>query len=159
MALIIDGYNLLRIIEAESDSAAPMDVKELCDKLRAYLKTAKENAKIVFDGTGPLDKTGIEGGGRLSVIFSGTHREADDIIEDLIRTDSAARLLKVVSNDRRIKHAAKKKKATPVPCDDFWKQLIKTTEQANRRIAEPKGKAGGITESETDLWMKEFGLD
>ena len=156
MPLLIDGHNLLRTIQR--DACAALEDAQMCQLIGAYLYRKKDIGKIVFDGIGPPDKTALRDIRGLDVFFSGQH-EADDIIEDMVLDNTAPKKLIVVSSDRRVKAAAKKRKATAINSDDFWARLIKVLEKKRSHPPEPLAKREGIGEKETDIWLKEFGLD
>ena len=156
--LIVDGYNLLRAVQNLLEQSSDISDVQLCRLIDEYLYRTKKRGQIVFDGVGPRDKTGFNNLRNLEVVFSGTNHEADDVIEKLILENTAPRNLIVVSSDRRIKTAANKRKATAVDCVDFWTEVIKQLEKKKKRQAEPQGKFYGITEAETEYWLREFGL-
>jgi len=158
MPIIIDGYNLLRSVQNCYEQYASLDEAALCSFLSEYLKRTRTYAQIIFDGTGPLDKSELGGIENLEVYFSGPDTEADEIIEEKIQEYSAPKRLVIVSTDRRIRDAASRRKATAVTSDIFWVSLI---EQLDKKmpIPEPKEKRHGITEAETDQWLDEFGLE
>ena len=156
MILLIDGYNLLRTIQRDIDPAG--GEAQMCRLISSYLSRKRDTGKIVFDGIGPPDKTSLRDIQNLEVIFSGSH-EADDIIEQLILENTAPKRLIVVSSDRRVKAAAKKRKATAIKSDDYWMQLTKFLEKKQFKSPEPPAKRNGISENETDRWLEEFGLD
>lgn len=156
MPLLIDGYNLLRTIQRDAYSA--LSEGQMCQLVSGYLYRKRDTGKVIFDGIGPPDKTSLRDISSLEVIFSGSV-EADDIIEELILDNSAPKRLVVVSSDRRVKAAAKKRKAVAIKSEDFWLQLIKVLEKKRSISVEPPAKREGISESETEQWLKEFGLD
>ncbi len=159
--ILIDGYNLLRTVERQEDFAGISDV-QLCITIAEYLRSKHRKGRIVFDGIGPPDKSMLVNHRGLEVIFSGTMHEADDIIEELIATDSAPRRLLVVSSDRKIRGTAGRHKAVSVPALEFWIEIISSLEKfkkQQKQQPEPPGKLRGITVKETEAWMKEFGLE
>ncbi len=156
--LVIDGYNLLRAIQNLTEHSSNITDVQLCQIVDEYLYRIKKRGSIVFDGVGPREKEAFNNLRNLEVVFSGTSHEADDVIEKLVRQSSAPKMLTVVSNDRRIKAAAKKRKATTVDCVDFWMEVLKTIEKKRKRQVEPQGKFIGISEAETEYWLREFGL-
>ncbi|MGA2916448.1 MAG: NYN domain-containing protein [Sedimentisphaerales bacterium] len=156
--LIIDGYNLLRAVQNLLEQASDFTDIQLCRMIDEYLYRTKKRGQIVFDGVGPRDKSGFNNLRELEVTFSGTNREADDVIEKLILENTAPKSLIVVSNDRRIKTAANKRKATVADCVDFWTEVIKQLEKKKKKQVEPQGKFIGISEAETEYWLREFGL-
>lgn len=157
--MLIDGYNLLRAIQNTYEEMAGIDEIALCTVLSVYLKKIKKRGCIVFDGLGPPDKTALNNFRNPQIIFSGSALEADDIIEKLILEHTAPKRLVVVSTDRRIKAAARKRKAKSINSNEFWAEVIKCIEKKQKHIPEPKEKLTGLTNSEAELWLKEFGLD
>ncbi|NIA17064.1 MAG: hypothetical protein GWO86_01830 [Planctomycetes bacterium] len=156
MPLLIDGYNLLRTIQR--DLCTSLNDTQMCLLISYYLYRKRDSGKIIFDGIGPPDKTSLRDITGLEVLFSGRY-EADDIIEQLVLESTAPKRLVVVSSDRRVKTAAKKRKAVAINSDDFWSGLIKLLEKKRPNNPEPPGKRDGISEKETDGWLEEFGLE
>jgi predicted RNA-binding protein with PIN domain len=156
--LIIDGYNLLRTVQNLTEQSFNITDAQLCLILGEYLYRIKKKGRIVFDGTGPRDKTDFGNIRNLEVVFSGSSHEADDVIESLVLENTAPKMLTVISSDRRVKAAAKRRKATALDCVDFWTDVIKIFEKKQKRQVEPQGKFIGISEAETEYWLKEFGL-
>ncbi len=131
---------------------------QLCNFLSDYLRQTKQRGEIIFDGRGPLDKSGLAGTINLDVSFSGSATDADTVIENRIKASTAPKRLTVVSNDHRLVKAAKARKALALTADDFWEQVFKKLSR-KRRPPEPQGKRQGITEGETEFWLKFFKLD
>jgi hypothetical protein len=114
MPYIIDGYNLLHFIQkASEDFGAITDVR-LCRVISGYLKLIDEKGEVIFDGTGPRDKGGFDNISNLEVFFAGLRSDADTVIEDKIKASTAPKRLTIVSSDRRLRDAARKRKATVV---------------------------------------------
>ena len=162
MPVIVDGYNLRHVIQKSDEDFANLTEVGLCKIISEYLKRVRDRGHIVFDGTGPYDKTDMEwlgGMENLEVYFSGKDAEADEIIEQKILDSSAPKSLVVVSTDRRIRAAASKRKAIPLRSEIFWQEIIIHMEHQNKPTIEPKQKRQGLTEGETDQWLDYFGLD
>ncbi|MHC4159544.1 MAG: NYN domain-containing protein, partial [Planctomycetota bacterium] len=94
----------------------------------------------------------------LEVFFAGLGSDADTIIEDKIKANTAPRRLTVVSSDRRVQSAARARKATAVKSIIFWNDLCKRLSHRKKTPREPAAKREGLTESETEHWLKIFGL-
>jgi len=156
--VLIDGYNLLRAIQNYSEEMAAITDTILCAVLSEYLRKNRKRAQIIFDGIGPPDKTELFSFRNPKVVFSGPTLEADDIIEQLILNNTAPKRLTVVSSDRRIKDAARKRKAITINSLDFWAGVVKCLERKPKHSPEPREKSLGISKFETELWLKEFGL-
>ena len=157
MPLLVDGYNLLGRLRKLEEHFEPLDAAGLCRLLSRYLAATRGHGTICFDGTGPRDKSAFLGLGSLEVHFCGSHEEADDQIERRIADCSAPRRLVVVSDDRRVRAAAKRRRAVSVRCDDFMAEVV---ERLSRRPAarEPSAKRHGVSDAETERWMEVFGF-
>jgi hypothetical protein len=68
----------------------------------------------------------------MHVAFSGPDREADDLIEAQIAASTAPRLLTVVSSDRRIKAAARKRGCKVLTSSAFLERLVLDAQRPNR---------------------------
>jgi len=158
MPIIIDGHNLLWSIRTPGEDSESLTDLKLCYIIGRYLKRIDETGEIVFDGKGPPDKSGFDNISNLEVLFSGLTTDADTVIEDKIKANSAPKRLIVVSSDRRVKDAARARKAQAIKSDVFWNNLQKQLKR--KRIAkEPTAKQIGLSEGETDQWLKFLGLD
>ena len=155
--ILIDGYNLLWAVKQTGQTGLPDDV-ELCRILGRYLKQIGQLGEIIFDGIGPPDKTGFDNITNLEVFFSGRNSDADTVIEDKIKANSAPKSLTVVSSDRRLRDAAHSRKAVSVKSQVFWNDVQKELSK-KEKLDEPTQKQQGLTESETQQWLKLFGLE
>ncbi len=158
MLYLIDGYNLLSTIRKSDESNANLDEAGMCATLSEFLYRMRQGGRIYFDGTGPRDKTGLTGLLNLEVIFTGPGMEADHRIAEEIEQSTAPKNLAVVSTDREIRAAAEKRKAGVIRSEDFWPALVRTLKTKRTKIREPKAKREGLTEAETEEWMRLFGL-
>lgn len=156
--IIIDGHNLLHSIVKISDDASSINDLQLCWIISRYLKAIREKGEIIFDGTGPRDKTPFDNIAYLEVLFAGLGSDADTVIEDKIRASSAPKRLSIVSSDRRLRDAARTRKATTVKSEVFWDNLKKQLRQ-KKPVKEPEAKRSGLTESETQQWLDIFGIE
>ena len=158
MPFIIDGYNLLHFIQKASEDFGAITDVQLCRVISGYLKLINEKGEVVFDGTGPRDKSGFDNISNLEVFFAGLRSDADTVIEDKIKASTAPRRLTIVSSDRRLRDAARKRKATVVKSQVFWNNVQKQLSRKNK-VKEPPAKREGISESETDQWLKIFDIE
>lgn len=162
MPVIIDGYNLLRSIQKTNEELLSIDEVALCRILSEYMICARTRGHIIFDGTGPNDKSDMDRLGglkNLEVYFSGPHTDADSVIEQKILDNTAPRSLIVVSSDRRIQTAAAKRKAQVLTSEMFWPMAIKLLDRKTASSPEPRAKRQGITEAEADQWLDYFGIN
>jgi len=157
MAVIIDGYNLLHSIRKSEYYESISDV-QLCKVVGKFLKLTGQKGEIVFDGTGPPDKSVFDNISNLEVFFAGLRSDADTVIEEKIKASTAPKRLTIVSSDRRLRDAARKRKTTAMKSDVFWDNLCKRLAR-KKTITEPIGKRQGLSDGETDQWLKIFGLE
>ena len=116
-----------------------------------------EKGEMIFDGTGPPDKTGFDNISNLEVFFAGIGTDADTVIEDKISTNTAPKRLTIVSSDRRLRTAAHKRKAISMKSDVFWNDVQKQLSR-KRPAKEPTEKRQGLNEGETEQWLEFFGF-
>jgi predicted RNA-binding protein with PIN domain len=156
--VIIDGHNLLWAIQKTSEDFESITDVQLCRIISRYLKLVGEKGEIVFDGTGPRDKSGFDNISNLEVLFSGRAADCDTVIENKITANTAPKRLTVVSSDRRLRDAARSRKAAAIKSEVFWSNLQKQLSR-KRTTDEPAEKRYGISESETKKWLEFFGLE
>lgn len=154
---IIDGHNLLHAIPKVDESTNLISELQLCRIVDNYLKRTGNSGEIIFDGTGPTDKTGFDNFYRLEISFSGLNTDTDTRIEDKISASSAPKRLIIVSSDRRLQKAARARKATSLKSEKFWSNLSKQL-SIKRPKKEPGEKRYGLSESETEQWLDYFGF-
>ncbi len=157
MPVIIDGHNLLWAIRDPEDGTSVTDAG-LCRILDIYFGLVGSHAEIIFDGIGPPNKTEFDNIKNLEVTFSGRNNDCDTVIEQRILASTAPKNLTVVSSDRRLRDAASARKAIAVKSEDFWNEVKKQLSR-QRKSKEPTAKRGGLTDSETELWLKTFGME
>ena len=157
MPTIIDGHNLLWSVQGASEDFGSISDVQLCRIVGRFLKLTGEKGEIVFDGSGPPDKTRFDNISNLEVFFTGLSSDADTVIEDKIRINTAPKRLTVVSSDRRLRKAARARKAAALKSQVFWANLQKQLSR-KRIVKEPTAKRQGLNESETKQWLKFFGL-
>ena len=155
--IIIDGHNLLHSIVNISEEAESINDVQLCWIVSKYLKMIREKGEIIFDGTGPRDKSQFDNIANLEVLFAGLGSDADTVIENKIKASTAPKRLTVVSSDRRLRDSARKRRATAVKSEIFWNNLQKQLKR-KKPVKEPEAKRVGLSESETKQWLDFFGI-
>jgi predicted RNA-binding protein with PIN domain len=163
MALLIDGYNLLHasgiLGRGRGQSALERSRSALLNVLAQSLP-ADELARttVVFDARDPpwglsrkLDHQG------MTVYFAARHEDADSMIEELIKTHSAPRHLVVVSSDHRLHRAAKRRRATAIDSDLWFRELVRSrlARDQSGELAKPEGP---FSTGEVDFWLRQFQL-
>lgn len=156
--LIIDGTNLSHAVHKTGSDFETMSDVALCRVVSRFLSLTGEKGEMVFDGTGPPDKTGFDHIVNLEVSFAGLGSDSDTVIEDKIRASTAPKGLTIVSSDRRLRKAARMRKATSMKSEFFWSDLQKQLSR-KEKAKEPAAKRQGISASETQQWLEFFGLE
>lgn len=157
MPYLFDGNNLLGAILSNDELFAPVTDVELCRAISDYLRAMRDEGDMVFDGMGPPNKAAFYGLPSLHVSFAGLGTDADSIIESKIHMIAKPKQLVVVSDDRRLRGAARRKRAQSLRCVAFWQRVWSFQ---NRRPArpDPPGKHHGLNHRETEKWMQAFGF-
>ena len=155
---IIDGHNLLHSIHKEGADSGPIRDVQLCWIVGRYLKQIGQKGEIIFDGTGPRDKSGFDNISNLEVFFAGLGTDADTVIENKIGANTAPRRLTIVSSDRRLRKAARARKAISVKSEVFWNNVQKQLSR-KKTTKEPAAKRRGLSDGETKQWLEFFGLE
>lgn len=159
--LIVDVFNVLHadgVLPPELVLHSVSDLVWILERSR-YAGTPKV---LVCDGVRPGVGHTAPSATRIGdarVLYSGAGREADYEIERLIEKSSYPARLMVVSTDRRIARAAKKRRTGYLRSDAFLKQLAV---DADRRHAEPMPKwvhEIPLSRASVEHWLETFGLD
>jgi predicted RNA-binding protein with PIN domain len=159
---VIDGYNLLHAMGVLGGRVGPRGLEKARRRLLGLLAGAfGENAAavtVVFDAAGALPGADAELADRgLHVLFAVGKQQADDVIERLIRQSSAPKSLHVVSDDRRVQQAARRRHCVVLQCEEFLPLLDRMRQSRRRKPAELTEKRESLSEQETQGWLREFG--
>ena len=160
MAIIVDGYNVLHACRWLPSSWKGADRAGLCRLLGELAEQSGERITVVFDALPSKPALEPKGFGQVEVIFSGHSRTADDVIIQMIKSSSGPRDLIVVSSDREIKAAARRRGCKVRTAGEFIKTSAKELSRAQtKKEHEPEAKQKGLSGKETDKWLEEFGID
>jgi predicted RNA-binding protein with PIN domain len=160
MHYLIDGYNLLHHVgRLLGNRPANLELARL-DLLRLLLERFGDEASsvtVVYDAQGaPPTVRDRQDHGGIDVRFT-RFEEADDLIEALIRQAAAPEQLTVVSNDRRIKEAARRRRCPVVECVEFWASLTQKPEPSASPCPATEAERPALSPEEIAAWQKEFG--
>lgn len=149
MGLLIDGYNLLYATGMLGKRPGPGGLEKarlaLLNQLAASLDAGDlSRTTVVFDAKqAPRGAPQAMTHKGIHVRFAAAHAEADELIEELIRADSAPKRLTVVSSDHRLQTAARRRRATAIGSEEWWDKLL----QARRERHAPLPQAGETGEN------------
>lgn len=154
MPLVIDGYNLLKA--DMPPSLAGLDEARLCHVLQRA-GFALRGVRVVFDGGHKpgLPAESIVPG--IEFIYPGKGKSADDVIMDIIDADHAPRSLVVVSTDREIRKAARRRRAVSISSADFIRTLAASLARQPRHSAtREKATQESLDDADVRRWLDEF---
>ena len=129
MPLLVDAWNVLHQTGVLPPDMAGVGLKGL-GRLIQGSRWGSGRVLLVCDGTPKGPHAGLPTG--MHVAFSGPDREADDLIEAQISASTAPRLLTVVSSDRRIKAAARKRGCKVLTSSAFLERLVRDAQRPSR---------------------------
>ncbi len=146
--LLIDCYNVLH-----ADPRHELTTATLCQKL-ARTRWARFGISVFCDGLPKPDER-FEPPAEVQMVHSGPQRSADDLILARIEEDANPRRLVVVSSDRAIRAAARRRRANSWTSEEFLQRL---QQQATTKPLRSAGKPGPLTEDQVDHWLRAFGF-
>jgi predicted RNA-binding protein with PIN domain len=161
MLYLIDGYNLLFALGVLRKRMGPDGLEKarrsLLGLLHGSFGDESGHVTVVFDAARPPPgvpaETTYQG---VRVRFAVGQAAADDLIEVLIRQASAPRHLTVVSDDRRIKDAARRRHCVVSGCGEFLQELQRRRNPPPAPPGEPPAKPSGVSSAEAQQWLEEF---
>ena len=164
MSIIIDGYNLISAVGILGRGVGPGGLERSRLAILNFLAESldrKEIAKttIVFDARDALPglpRTVDHRG--LTVRFATHYEDADALVEELIRANSAPRRLTVVSSDHRLQRAARRRRARAVDSDVWYAEVVQ--QRAQRLRVQDTGPARPpvpLLQEDVEYWVRQFG--
>lgn len=160
--LLIDAYNVTHALAARGRSARRGEVGDLLSLLTAS-RYAKREVTLVCDG-GPRHRDPVElqqlagllaGVQTRRVLYAGDGREADDLVEQLLRESSHPRSILVVSSDRRLQQAASFLGAATLGSREFLEHLYADMRRGEAARSRPTDGLDSLTFED---WERYFGL-
>ena len=156
MALIVDCYNVLHA--TMPPLLAGLDEGQLCVAL-SRTPWADAAITVVADGRPKPLRASESPAAGIDLVFAGSHRSADDLIIQLIGQHSAPRRLTVVSSDREIRAAARRRRARDVSSEDFIEKLARYAQRpGNARPVSARPAVDPLPPELVQRWKKAFGF-
>lgn len=130
MALLIDGYNLLFAAGFSDPSPTAPRLAHARLALLDFVASSVDPAErprttVVFDAAqAPCNLPRELLHREMLVRFAVGYASADELLEELIRRDSAPRRLVVVSSDHRVQRAARRRRATAIDSGEWYARAI-----------------------------------
>ena len=173
MKHLVDGYNLLFAAgfgrpESTEDGHLHRARLTMLNYLTKYLLPQEaHDATVVFDAKDAPKhlQSEFEHGG-IRVIFARDHNEADDLIEERIRSENAPHQLVVVTDDLRLQVVAQRRRTQLIKCHDWLDSLerrhrdqrqAQAADEAAQESQDPR--RAKLTPAEVDEWLNEFEIE
>ena len=154
MPVLIDCYNVLHT--TMPPALAGMEENALC-RMMARSVWRGQRIVIVCDGSvkpSTPSESPVEG---VELIYSGKTRSADDVILEMIESDTAPRRLVVVSSDRELQKAARRRRARVLTSDEFIHILATPLPPGANTVG--RHASAPLDKAQVDRWLKQFGFD
>jgi predicted RNA-binding protein with PIN domain len=152
MELLIDTWNVLHQTGILPPESAGNGIQGLI-RLIGDSRWSKDRITLVCDGT-PSDFCPT--GARVSVVFTGPHRTADDEIMHRVAKSSAKRSITVVTSDREIIRSIKAAGSQHLGSEAFLQILV---DDHNTPQSKKIHRPTGLSKEGAAEWKKRFGLD
>src|SRR5437870_3407696 len=160
MRFLIDGYNLIHAMGLLNGPVGPHGLAKARAALFGRLSTAhteQDTVTLVLDARGALAGADeVEQRGPIQICYT-LREEADDFIERRIAHDAAPVKLVVVSNDRRLRDAARHRGCESWSCDDYLDWLERAERERMRAKPPQPDKPATMSENEKKRWEEVFG--
>lgn len=129
MIIVIDGYNVLKTMLANSSLVTEKERNAFIRQLQIYGFLKKHKIVVVFDG-GPHQWVHKEQVGKIVLIYSGINETADDVIKAYLK-DRKTKDILLVSADRELNAWASHFKIPSINGDDFYGLVREALHQKN----------------------------
>ena len=160
MPYLFDGYNVYHAARKLSQQWAHITVSSLCVLIGEDMRVLRDCGVLVFDGRQPKGRIDQEQlPACVKLLYSGPKSDADSSIEQLIKENSAPKRLVVVSSDRRIARAARRRRAKKLGSAEYLFEMLKRAERPPAKPKEPPEKRHGVPDGQLGGWLEMFGID
>ncbi|MBI3099218.1 MAG: NYN domain-containing protein [Planctomycetes bacterium] len=164
--LLIDGYNLIFAHPRAPDVSRPGALEKARDRLLRLLSEHRAwksiRITVVFDGRlePPEDLPRARREYGIDIAFSPKGITADTVIVDTVAKAEHPKSFRIVSSDRAIVTAVRKLGASTTPALEFWGEIETRRAKRQKEVEEEVDpRSHGLTQSETEAWLREFGYD
>jgi predicted RNA-binding protein with PIN domain len=162
MTFLIDGYNLMYAAGLAQSAMAPAQFDRARGQFLDWLADgarARAQLRVIFDAQQASSPSleSLHRGVRVRYAFRQT---ADDLIEELVAVEQCPDRLTVVSDDLRVREAARRAACRISSCGEFMDWLLLTDSQARptQRQNVSDKPIPAITDEDNEEWLNAFTL-
>jgi predicted RNA-binding protein with PIN domain len=157
MRYVIDGYNVLHSWGMLRGSVRPGQLERARLNLLERLRQATGEVTVVFDARrAPADADLEENYHGIHVYYT-RDESADDRIEEILRKAPSPRDVTLVSSDRRLLDAARRRGCRPLRCLEYLEELQRHAPPPPPPAPEMPAKPEAVTPEEQRRWLDVFG--
>lgn len=148
--MLVDGHNLIgRLPDIRLEDRD--DEARLVSRLQAYAGRTRKRVTVVFDRGMPGGRSENLSGGRVTVVFAPTGRNADRVLIERIRRSRNPRGLIVVTSDREVIAAAEGRGARVIHSEAFAGEL-----EASPASSGGAKEDAHLSPEEVEAWLALF---
>lgn len=153
--IFIDGYNLIKTIPdfPSSDISLSFQRDHLVKILQSSPQIRSSKITVVFDG---IQETKTKIKGNLDIIYSGSNKKADNIIQDKIRKYKNPEKLLIISSDNEIQAIAKSHGVQVMGSKIFWDKIHQYSDKKISISSHQFDTDRELTDKEIQKWLKIF---
>ncbi len=161
VTVLLDGYNLIHSGRFPGRKGRSLEEQRdyFIHLIRQYATQKRRQCIVVFDSKMPFSRQRKKLG-RVEVRFSPPNKEADQVIQEIIRRSKNPRTLVVVSSDRAIQHTAKIHGASFLSSEAFWEEEAPyhPTQKASAPSDEPEAEKpdANLSDDQIQEWLNLF---
>lgn len=160
---IIDAYNVLHAWRTGPATGSARTELPALARLIAASSYAKQRVTLVCDGaspTGHAGRTRPDPESNALALYAGPGKDADSLIERLVLADTAPKRLTVVSSDRRLQRAARKRGGNALPAPAFLARIVRDAAKPPDTPDRPAfAQRTPLDNASTAYWLDVFGID
>ena len=158
MHVIVDAFNVLHCWGGGPEPGGFAELQSLAG-LIGRSRFARDRVSIVCDG-GRFKAQQPRIPPPSKIIFAGAGKDADGLIESMIRRDSGPRELLVASSDRRLQRAVRRRGGRYLPSPKFLSELIRDSVSPAAQPLRPAfARKTLLSAGSVDRWLDEFEID
>jgi len=155
MPFLIDGHNLIGAMP-DLRLEDPDDEARLVERLQRLAMRTGRRITVVFDRGAPGSVSSWPSRGGVTVQFAPSGTTADELLIRRIGAERNPRGLIVVSSDRRVQEAARRRGATVWPAPAFLAYMRRHLGTPAPAPTAGDEKPEGVEEEELRYWMALF---
>ena len=156
--VIIDGNNLLYAMH-EHAPLPNIGRETLVKIIERWTAARDDDVSLVFDGPAPLGGFARQMMSDLVEVSFSAPLTADDVIVSMVESAQHPDLVRVITSDRAVAHAARYQRCGHLDAASFVLELFPPSSESKPK--KPKAQANKKQDRalDTDQWLKEFGVD